>query len=264
MIDIISQIIAGVFALAASLLGYFLSKNKKKYKKAHKKASDALEILKASNEQLKKEKDSQEKEHKKAIDALDASIESLKKENDNQEIVQEIMYSDWACNYREKILQATDCIFFSAIVLEVVSNMDVRKAFGEIDNRIMVNFFSIDDDAVIIKSANRYMGSDYDITRSMGSTNSDWIKTITKNHDRTDHDKLNTFVQTAYFAVDYKEICSTSFIQAKHYLLNDARGREGVYYITPRPGSELFMTYREQIMLIEKKKGKVGWVDSQK
>jgi hypothetical protein len=166
-----------------------------------------------------------------------------------------------SCDYAKIVLQAKECIFFNGIVLATLADMDLRNSLIKVDPRININFVSANlNDSVIFESARRYWGTENDMLRSMGDNVLTWIKTIKKAHQNTNHNYSNICIFTSYFAIDYKDIKETSFIQAKYYLLNKSHNEVNVFYITTRPGDELYEIYREQIKLIENKNGEVGYI----
>ena len=76
-------------------------------------------------------------------------------------------------------------------------------------------------------------------------------------HDRdVDVVFIDFYVSISYFAIDYKEQTNSSFIQAKHYLLNENKKSIKVFYCTVRPGTNLYDYYKEQILILDRIKEK--------
>ena len=83
-----------------------------------------------------------------------------------------------------------------------------------------------------------------------------------RSYRNVDVTPLDIFVPVAYFAIDYESETTSSFIQAKYYLLSKERGDAKVFYCTAYPGTELYKIYQEQILLIKGSGGKLAYRNS--
>jgi len=181
------------------------------------------------------------------------------KDRDAKKETAKINYSLSPCDFEEKIKQAKDCIFFSGVVLSHLGSHQLRDCLTDIDPRIKISIFAVDlDDDVHFNTVCRLYG-DGEIISSMSKSCKNWMNEIKNRHENSFIKRTNAFTPISYFAVDYNDDKESSFIQAKHYLHRKEPGAK-VFYCTVRPGHELYKYYREQIMLIEEKNGKIGFV----
>ena len=196
----------------------------------------------------------------RSLDALFPIFLQKNHYNKKEIKLDEISISSVSCNYIEKIRAAKDCVFFNALILTLLADVDLRTEFGKMDPRISVYFVLSDPkDEELQRVIKRYWANSDEIFKSFQENFEIWIRNIKNEHANTECDYANLFTPISYFAVDYKDEKESSFIQAKHYLIQGDFGKSPNYiYVAARPGTDLYRYYKQQILLIEKKKGKIA------
>jgi len=167
-----------------------------------------------------------------------------------------ITYSSRSCNYGEKALQAKNSIFSSSIFMAMLADYDIQNDFANVNPEIPITLVMVNSDYPdMLKFVNMFNGrSNIENEEKVMTTVAENVKIGIKRikSSRNINVKfINFIVPVSYFAVDYKIVTESSFIQIKHYLLNDKRAVK-VLYCTVLPGSELFEQYRKQILLLER------------
>ncbi|MCL2057344.1 MAG: hypothetical protein FWH02_09050 [Oscillospiraceae bacterium] len=159
-----------------------------------------------------------------------------------------VSYSSDDCNYIDIVKSATKCIFYSGIAMGRFSDYNMENAFAEVSTEITITFVcaNLENDDVL-KSANGFFGRNKIEPLNSFHVYQKAIERMKKKRNIVDK-YIDIFVPISYFAIDYKEITEFSFIQAKHYLLDENRGEIKALYCTVRPGSVLYNYYQEQIL----------------
>ena len=166
-----------------------------------------------------------------------------------------ITYSTRTCNYGEKVLQAKNSIFSSGIWMAMLADPGIQNDFAKVNPEIPITFVMANSDHPnMVKCVNMINGwSHVNDAKEMkkiidgAKIGINRIKSCREINEKY----INFIVPVSYFAIDYKVVTESSFIQIKYYLLNDKRAVKHLYY-TVFPGSELFEQYQKQILLLEK------------
>jgi len=88
------------------------------------------------------------------------------------------------------------------------------------------------------------------------------IEQLKNVHENIKYGGVNIYTPISYFAVDYNNNNhESSFIEARHYLFRREGGLPNYYYTPATPRIQLYETFKEQILLIEEKNGKIGFND---
>ena len=167
-----------------------------------------------------------------------------------------ITYSERACDYGEKALQATNSIFSSGIFMAMLADYRVQNDFINVNSEIPITFVMVNSDHQdILKLFDMLNGWSNNETENERTPIIEsvklGVKRIRDNRKKNINIKYNNFiVSSSYFAVDYKVKTKYSFIQIKHYLLNDKKAVKVLYY-TVLPSSDLWKHYCEQIRILE-------------
>lgn len=154
-----------------------------------------------------------------------------------------------------QLLNAKNSIFVSSPAMSTIN--DIKYILYDINANISITLAMLDysniDNANYIKN---FFGMKENHIKEYINT---W-DSVTKNI--REHRPLNTIIMDMYAppyyaAVDYKEETEFSSIQAKYYLINEKENGVSIYTCTANIGSDLFDSYRQQILLIEELQGKI-------
>lgn len=164
-----------------------------------------------------------------------------------------------SCNYMEMISEARNSIFFSGTGMSLLANSDLRNSLSKIDKKVSISFFVTDccGNEASLNYKREAFGENREYYKSRMLTFISGINAI-KSYRNVDLTLMDLFLPVAYFAIDYKNETKSSFIQAKYYLMSKEKGDAKVFYCTVHPGAELYKIYQEQILLIEKNKGRMA------
>ncbi len=175
------------------------------------------------------------------------------------EAQKETDYSSEPCNYREHISEAKECIFFNGIGLVLLCDLDLHNHLSKIDAQVSIKFVvakHCEDNFQKVVLGGLQKAPDIEGAKAI-SKMFELTENRIREHRSLDVTHIDFFAPVSYFAVDYKEYTESSFIQAKHYLLN--REKKGIqsYYCSVRPGSKLYEYYRQQIILLDEIKERI-------
>ena len=185
-------------------------------------------------------------------DDIKKDIESIKCKLENTQ-VGSIKYSLSSCDEKKAIFQAKKSIFFSGAGMTFF-NYDLANSLANTEPYVEINCVVTDLNNPDVKKAMDYLFRGIKKGKqSVSRLSFDRQISRIRSARNINVDFITTFSHISYFAIDYKEQTESSFIQAKHYLVQEYAGEVKVFYCIVRPGTELYKYYLDQIFLLEKK-----------
>lgn len=162
-----------------------------------------------------------------------------------------VNYSLEPCDYIEHIKKSKNSIFFSSVGGSVLTDYSVQNALANINPEVEINIVTGDHNDNITNNFNGLTEVTKEYTLSINELVKTGINRI-KEKRSVVYKSISFFNPISYFAIDYKDNSSSSFIQAKHYLISENKKSINVFYCSVRPGSDLYDCYCKQIILLEK------------
>ena len=162
----------------------------------------------------------------------------------------------------EMLPKAENSVFISGVGMTIFNSIIYQIA--SINQNVSVNLAvpNLENDNVVL-ALKHFFGlsnSEWRMRKELFAELSTKINTIGSEARPINMLFLDMFVPIAYIAIDYKSKTENSCIQAFHFMMHDSREDWQSFFCTVRPDHVLYNRYRNQILMIESKNGKLAKV----